>query len=131
MQILSLFDEEGDNFERALRQQAAGNDPVDARRARKLLDLVRYLEAQGPAPRAFAHLFFDELWLTPFREADPAMVHVSVDWKDFGPVQDGIPEMHYRLNYKRAGSELSIDASVRDPDEAERVIWEAFGWGSP
>lgn len=53
---------------------------------------------------------------------------VRVDWRDYAPLREGLPEMHYRFQVKRPGKTGSEDARARDFIEAERIICEAFGW---
>ncbi len=53
---------------------------------------------------------------------------VRVDWRDYAPLREGLPEMHYRLQVERPGKTISEDARAKDVVEAERIICEAFGW---
>jgi hypothetical protein len=115
----------------AVLRLAADADPAVARKGRMLLELVNHLEARGPAPDAFAHLNGDELWLTPANRYNRARVHVTVVWRDYGPVRDGLPEMYYRLSIRRDGMSLSREERSSDLDEIERTICGAFGWATP
>ena len=54
-------------------------------------------------------------------------VSVWVDWRDYPPLREGVPEMHFRFQVKRPGKTLSEDARAKDPLEAERIICEVFG----
>jgi hypothetical protein len=54
-------------------------------------------------------------------------VTLRVDWRDYAPLRDGFPEMHYRFQIKRPGKVISEDFRAKDPLEAHRIICEAFG----
>jgi hypothetical protein len=131
MRIVNVMDLEADDIVSPLRALSADPDRLAAARGRMLLDLVEYLHAQGPAPRACGHLLLDELILFPAHPSRKVSVRVWADWPDYGPARDGLPVMHYRLQVQRPGSHLSWDERAATPAEAERVIWQAFGWGSP
>ena len=112
-------------------RSATGSQVIDSSSPASLLELVNHLEARGPAPDAFAHLNGDELWLTPANRYNRARVHVAVVWRDYGPVRDGLPEMHYRLSIRRDGMSLSREERSSDLAEVERAICGAFGWATP
>jgi hypothetical protein len=128
MRIDNLLDLDGDDIVAPLRALATDPDRLTSARGRMLLELVEYLHAQGPAPRACGHLSLDELVLFPSHPSAKVSVQVWADWPDYGPARDGLPVMHYRLQIRRPGSPLSRDERAATPAEAERVIWQAFGW---
>lgn len=96
-----------------------------------LLELVRHLEAHGPAPSAFGHMVGDELSITPTNRYNRASVNVQVDWQDYGTIRDGLPELHDRLTIRRGRSPRSRDERTRELSRVEHLIWEAFGWAAP
>jgi hypothetical protein len=53
-------------------------------------------------------------------------VSVWVDWRDYSPLQDGLPEMHYRFKIECPGKTLTEDARAKGLAEAKRIICEAF-----
>ena len=55
-------------------------------------------------------------------------VTIRADWRDYGPVRDGIPEMHYRFRVKRPGKIATEDARAKDELEAKLIVCRAFGW---
>jgi hypothetical protein len=57
-------------------------------------------------------------------------VSVQVDWRDYGPIHNGFPEMHYRFQIKRPESTITEDARAKEVVEAGRIISEAFGFRS-
>jgi hypothetical protein len=92
------------------------------------LELVEVLYADGEKPEALGIIFRDELSLSPRDRANRVTVRVRVDWQDFAPLCDGLPEMHYGLQIERQGAKLNTDARTRSPEESGRIIREAFGW---
>jgi hypothetical protein len=129
MQIINLLDPETHDIETPLRTMALSADRQEAFRGQRLLELVQHLQAQGPVPRACVQLLLRELWLRPYNHANRVLVKIWVDWRDYSPLQEGLPEAHYRLQIQRGKAPLSRDARASTPEEAEQVIWEAFGWG--
>ena len=111
-----------------LQRLATSPDRVVAARWQMLLDLVEVLRVDGLHPTAYAQIICDELDLWPGNPANRVHVRVWVDWKDFAPLRDGLPEMHYRLQIKRPGRIATKDARSRDAEEVNRIIREAFGW---
>lgn len=129
MRIIHLLNSDGRDVKPSIRCLAEDTNPPIARRGRMLLELVDYLESHGPAPSAFGHLSGQELWLTPANRYNKARVHIGVDGRDYGPLRDGLPEMHYRLVIsRRAGLPPHREERVSELSEVERLIWEAFGW---
>lgn len=125
MQIVNPSGRDNPDLKAPLLLMAGSDDRLAAAKGEMLLELVRHLEAQGPAPRAVGRVALGELWLSPAGRSSGAFVRVWVDWPDHGPVRDGLPLMHYRIQVRRPGSPLSTDARVRSPEE---VICQAFGW---
>ena len=130
MRIIHLTALDNPDIKPAVRQLADAVEPCAARKGQMLLDLVCHLEARGSDRTAFGYVSGDELWLSSTDQPTGARVHVRADWQDFGPVRDGLPEMHYRLSIRRPGSSLSRDERACEPSDVERLIWEAFGWAS-
>jgi hypothetical protein len=106
-----------------LLAMASGHSRLDALKGQKLLDLVQLLEAQGPEPRVYARFLLKELMLL----TNNVCVKVWVDWRDYGPLQDGIPQAYYRLQIRRESVALSEDRRAETPEEVERIISQAFG----
>jgi hypothetical protein len=111
-----------------LRRLASAPDRLVAARWQMLLELVRALRADGPHPEAWASILGEELYLSPGNPANRVTVRVRADWQDGAPLRDGWPEFHYRLQIERSGARLSQDARTQSPEEAGRIIREAFGW---
>ena len=128
MRIVNVANPEAGDIEAPLRAPAAGPDRLTAARGRKLLELVQYLHAQGPAPRACGHVILNELALFPGHPSERVAVRVWADWPDYGPAEGGLQVMHYRLQVRRPGQALSRDVRAATPAEAEAVIRESFGW---
>jgi hypothetical protein len=72
----------------------------------------------------------DHLVLFPVDGRDPDRVSVELmaDWRDHGPVRNGLPVMHYRVRVKRPATKLSEETRTDSPDEVRRIIYRAFEW---
>ena len=55
-------------------------------------------------------------------------LEVWVDWKDYGPIENGVPKMHFRVRATRAGNITFEDARAKDIAEAEEFIRKVIGW---
>jgi len=130
MRIINLLDQESQDVEPQLLEMASSDDHGDAFKAQKLLDLVRHLKGQGAAPTVFGHILNNELWLSPCNDANNVLVKVWIDWFDYAPLKEGLPEAHYRLQIQRGKRVVSLDARAATTTEAEQAIWQAFGWSS-
>jgi hypothetical protein len=128
MQIINLMDHESWDIEPPMRQMAESDDPLEAFRGQKLLQLVQYLKAKGPAPTSCGNVRSRELWLKPRDLANDVLVKVWVDWFDYSALHDGLPESHYRFQIRRGKRDVTQDARAYSLAEAEKVIWDAFGW---
>jgi hypothetical protein len=66
--------------------------------------------------------------LRRYHEEHVVTVEIEADWLDYGPVQDGVPVMHYRIRVRGPRAKLSDEVRVKDPDEVRKIIYKAFGW---
>lgn len=127
MRIINFLDPDTNDIEVQLLETASSEDQLKALKGRKLVELVRHLKAQG-SPEARGYLLdSSHLWLSPCNLANRVSVTVWVDWYDYGPQSEGLPETHYRFQIQR-GSIVSQDVRVTSTSEAAQVILEAFGW---
>ena len=127
MRIINLNHPESHAIEPPLVKMASSEDRLEALKGRKLLELVRHLQAQGPAPQVCGSLVLrHELWLMTYNLANQVLVKVWVDWQDYGPLFDGLPVAHYRLQFKGENSAISENARAGRPEEAEQVLLKAF-----
>jgi hypothetical protein len=99
-------------------------DPVRDHEMKKFIDEWRAL---NPGSTTWGGRLSREM-MRRFPRKPGVRVSVWVDWRDYGPLRDGLPEMHYRLQVERPGKTITDDARAKDPIEAERIICEAFGW---
>jgi hypothetical protein len=99
-------------------------DPVRDREMKKFMDEWRAL---NPDPTTWGNRLIREK-MQRFPPKPGVRVSVRVDWRDYAPLRDGLPEMHYRFQVKRPGRTITEDARAKDPVEAERIICEAFRW---
>lgn len=99
-------------------------DPVRDLEMKQFMDEWR---AQNPDPTTWGDRLNREI-TRRFPPRPGVRVSVRADWRDNTPLRDGLPEMHYRFQIKRPGKTLTEDARTKDLVEAERIIYEAFGW---
>lgn len=131
MRIVNLLDRDSQSIEKPLILMAASADRSESFCGQKLLDLVQYLQAQGPSPQAHACRVHHELWLSPIDGHDSASrvsATVWVDWQDYAPYIDGLPQAHYRLRIKRRNIALTEDVRAATSQEVEQAIHKAFDW---
>jgi hypothetical protein len=114
------------DIEVLLRRRIATESHVSAARWQKLLELIQILRANGPYPEVWGHFFVDDLHLVTRNPANRTSVRLGVDWKDYGPLRDGLPDMHFRLRVKSENANLSKDVRTQDPREVEQVLLAAF-----
>ena len=104
-------------------------EPLTAARWKKVLDLIRHLRSGGPDAEVWAHVFGNTLYLHPAHARERGVsIKLWIDWRDHGPMRDGLPVLHYRLQIQRPGSRLSEDARTEDPEEVRQILCRAFGW---
>ncbi len=127
MRIIELLRREDARIEYRLTRLAASPDTAKAWRAQQLLDLVRQLQAQGDEVEAYGVVWGHTLSLRPSNAALHVSVAVEVDWYDYVPLQNGKPDMHYRLRVRNSQNEPSAEARTRSPVEVERFVRAAFG----
>jgi len=101
---------------------AGSENKVQARKADKMLELVRYLEDRPPSHRVFGVLT-DQLWLTYHRVS----VRIWMDWPDYGPMEDRVPIMHYRVDVKHFGDEVRSEIRTKELEEIRQFLLQAFG----
>lgn len=81
-------------------------------------------EAQGSDARS-RESFLGEI--RKFHPATDASAIVCVDWRDYAPLQDGVPEMHYRIEIKhRSLNQNVVETRTQDLAECERIFRAAF-----
>lgn len=120
----------GDNIA-PLRVPADNTDRLASARSTMMRELVDYLQAQGLTPQVGGHLIRNELLLISNHPSKKASVRIWTDWPDYGPVHNGLPVLHYRLQVQQTGSHLSMDERATTTVEAGRVILLAFGLSRP
>ena len=103
-----------------LQERAASPERIRAASAKKLLELVEYLQSRGTEPKVGAMLVNDELHIVLIHPQ--RFVEVTVDWHDFGQAHDGLPVMHYRLKIKEPDKELTDEKRTTNLVEAACVI---------
>ena len=130
MRIIPLLGPDGSDVKPTLVPVVGNEHPWMALKARMLRDLVAHLESRGPAPDIFAHVVGDELWLSPANRQNRVQVQVAAVWRDYSPLLDGYPEMHYLVSVRRPGTPAH-EERARELPEVEGHIRAAFGWPFP
>jgi hypothetical protein len=126
MRIFNLQHCEARDIEKPLRLLAANDDPFKAAKGLRLLELVRSLQASSPTPEAVGWVWGQELWLSPFGRVNHLSILIGLDWNDYGPLQDGMPLMHYRIRIRRGDDVMTTDERGNLHEDVERIILEAF-----
>ena len=126
MLISNPFDRVHRDIRTPLVALEQNNDPVIAHRGRMFLELVNRLAELGPSPRTVGIFMMNELRLIAKKGPDKITAQIAVDWKDYGQVRDGVPEMHYRIGVHRHGKILTDETRTNDVVEAGRFILEAL-----
>lgn len=127
MQIYNDQDIEPYDLEAPLSAMATDPDRLTAARGRMLLELVRYLLTRGPNPQVGALVFEGEIELIPLRQTNARSIRIWVDYRDYGPVRNGLPDLYYRLQVERSTTRISSDHRVAAPAEVEQVLLQAIG----
>jgi hypothetical protein len=99
-------------------------DPVRDREMKKFMD---EWHALNPYSTTWGNRLSREM-RQRFPRKPGVRVSVRVDWRDYAPLLDGLPEMHYRFQVERPGKTITEDARTKDLAAAERFICEACGW---
>jgi hypothetical protein len=100
------------------------SDPIRDMQKKRFMDEWRAL---NPDPATWGDRLIREM-RRRFPPKPGVLLSVRVDWQDYAPLRDGLPEMHYRFQIHRPGKAISEDARAKDPVEAEGIICKAFGW---
>lgn len=132
MRIVTLDSDSGRSekcdMEPLLQERVSSSEGLGAARWQMLLELIRFLGIEGPLPEVWGLILRDELCIYSGDSANRVTVNVRVDWVDYAPLRSELPDMHYRLQIKRQGAQLSQDARTKSPDEVQAIIRESFGW---
>jgi len=149
MKIVTLRIEErrfyDEPVEVQLQQFAASGDATSRKLTGRLIELVRFLESEGP-PSAliYASVFdFRPLILVLFKPdkstiqtlpRDPRLItpgtsiQIQADYYDSSPpVDNGWPLLHYRLEIKREGSNRTLEIRTDDDKIVLERILATFG----
>jgi hypothetical protein len=111
-------------FGKLILSQPAPPDPGRNLEMKKFMDEWR---ASNPDSTTWANGLSREL-RRRFPGKPRIQVSIRVDWRDYAPLRDGLPEMHHRFEVKRPGETITEDARTQDPVQAERIKCEAFGF---
>lgn len=124
MEIVNLTGPDSPNFDAEYQRLANSDSAYDARVARMMLDFLAALRREPIGPRLFASRILNELWLQYSAPGGASvLVAVTVDRPDYGPLDDGLPQFHYRLSYKLRSS---ADVEEQRPvEERARCIESA------
>ena len=102
-------------------------EPIDPVRKKKMREFMEEWRASNPDPTTSGDSLRREM-RKRFPPETGIRVRVWAGWRDYGPVRDGLPVMHYRFEVRRPGKAENVYARARDAAGAERIIRKAFGW---
>ncbi len=102
-------------------------EPPDPIRDMQMKRFMKEWRALNPDSAMWGDRRFRREMMRRFPTKPEVRVSVRIDWRDHAPLQDGLPEMHYRFQITRRGKTLTEDARVKDVVEAARIVCEAFG----
>jgi len=121
------------DIDAALRARADSDCKYDARLAQLLLDFVEALRREKAGPRLFASIHLNrELWLR-YRAPNGTgcRITVTMDRPDYGPLEDGLPQFHYRMSYRIITPTDNLNHPLTE-ERARRVqsavefVWQAI-----
>tara|TARA_R110002072_G_scaffold303123_1_gene494631 strand:- start:34243 stop:34659 length:417 start_codon:yes stop_codon:yes gene_type:complete len=131
MEIVNLPGADSPNFDAEYQRLANSDSAYDARVARMMLDFLAALRREPIGPRLFASHILNELWLQYSAPGGASiLVAVTVDSPDYGPLDDGLPQFHYRLSYKLRSSndeeQLPVEERARSIESACEFVGVAI-----
>jgi hypothetical protein len=100
--------------------------PTDPDRDREFEKFMEEWRALHPDPEKWGNDFLEAA--RPFYSKRIDSIKVTIDWPDYGPLENGIPIMHYRFRIEPAKSIISEDARANDLLSAKRIICRVFGF---
>jgi hypothetical protein len=98
--------------------------PPDPERDREFEIFLEEWRASHPDPQSWGNELVDAA--RPFFGKRRDSIRITVDWPDYGPLENGIPIMHYRFRIDRAEGTISKDARARDLASAKMIICDAL-----
>lgn len=101
-------------------------EPLDPVREWQMKRFMAEWRSKNPDPSTWGTRLREEMQKR-YPPKPKARVSVWLDWRDYGPLRDGLPEMYYRIQIENPGKTRTEDARAKDVAEAEHVICEAFG----
>ena len=116
--FLARRDPNRPGFEAEYERLAASSSPCEAEMARMMLRLFDRLRRGMVGPVLHGFKIGHELNLQYHHGNCTATVKVRIDYKDYSPLVDGVPTLHYRLASSvedKDSDELSTD-ELRTPD---------------
>jgi hypothetical protein len=111
MEIVSLIEPGSRDYEGPFRSVASSAAAYEARVGGMMLDLLDAVRRDSIGPRLFAFAHTNrELWLQYYSASNgaSAMIRITIDRPDYGPLEDGLPRFHYRLDYRIKSSNGAI-----------------------
>lgn len=98
--------------------------PPDPDRERLFKKFIEEWRASHPDSAEWGNEIVDAAW--PFFNSRRDSIRVTIDWPDYGPVENGLPITHYRFRIERAGCSLSEDARANDLTRTKQIICNAL-----
>jgi len=134
MEIVDLLSPDHPQYDEPFRTLVDSDSAYDMRIGQMMLDLLAVLRQRRTGLLLFASTASDhELWLNysaPDRRAR-SLITISIDSRDYGPFDNGLPHFHYRLSC-RIGSpadtreQLPIEDRVTSVELACEFVLKAI-----
>jgi hypothetical protein len=114
------------------RHLAASESRYESEVGKMTLALLDRIRRDIVGPRLGVIQMLKELW---FQYSDGhghrTLITVTIDHKDYSPLVDGIPQMHYRLTHPRSGTDQQdnlpkVELRTRDVEAAYEFVVEAI-----
>lgn len=128
--FLARCDPNRPGFEAEYERLAASDSPCEAEMARMMLRLFDRLRRGMVGPVLHGFKISHELNLQYHHGNCTATVKVRIDYKDYSPLVDGVPALHYRLasSLENEDSEKLSTDELRTPevDRAYEFVLDAI-----
>lgn len=132
MEIIDFFSPDSPTYEDDYHRLIVSGSLYEKQFGKMMLDFLDHMRRATIGPRLFAQRFANELWLYYSSGMDSnTLITATVDSKDYSPIVEGLPLMHYRLTYTLLKQEANdskryIELRTREVNTACDFVLEAI-----